>query len=210
MNSSHRWGGMTLAEWRTRWSLNLRLHPTLPRVKPVRQKRVLQLWPLAHHQVLLVHQGAANEVAENKNQPLGQTAGVGDNQSLAAARWVPNHPVQLMELNLYMHNYYEFACFEPRITLVGLYQCSLEYSWSPRAGGLCKPPSPVQMIVQTCACANPPSQVPQPLQLGNLTKTPLTLSRAWHHGLHPAQVVGEHLGGFELEENLIRLKKSPQ
>ena len=93
---------MTLAEWRTRGSLTLRLHPTLPRVKPVRQKRVLQLWPLAHHQVLLVHQGAANEVAENKNQPLGQTAGVGDNQSLAAARWISNHPVQLMELNLYM------------------------------------------------------------------------------------------------------------
>ena len=100
MNSSHRWGGMTLAEWRTGGSLNL--HPTLPRVKSVRQERVLQLWPLAHHQVLLVHQGAANEVAENKNQPLGQTAGVSDNQSLATARWISNHPVQLMELNLYM------------------------------------------------------------------------------------------------------------
>ena len=51
-----------------------------------------------------------------------------------------------MELYLFDTNRGDKGCslqtFAAKVTLVGLYQCSLEYSSNPRAAGLCKPPSP--------------------------------------------------------------------
>ena len=54
-----------------------------------------------------------------------------------------------------------------------------------------------------------------PVQLGvlfqpeswRLVQASLTQPGAWHHRLHPAQVVGEHLQHFEFEQ---KLKRSPQ
>ena len=145
MHSSHGWGGMTLTERRILRDWNLCLHPTLlPVLKSVGVERLFKHWSTGHHQVLLVDDGAADEVAEDEDQPLGQAAGFGDNQGLGTARWVSNHPVQLMELHLLnMHaGMIRLQTFASKVTLVGLYQCSLEYSSKPRAAGLCKPPSP--------------------------------------------------------------------
>ena len=98
MHSSHGWRGVTLAEGRTLGNWNF--HPALSVVKSVGEERLFKRWSTGHHQVLLVDEGAANEVAEHEDEPLGQGAGVGDNQSLGTAYWVSNHPVQLMELHL--------------------------------------------------------------------------------------------------------------
>ena len=54
-----------------------------------------------------------------------------------------------------------------------------------------------------------------PVQLGvlfqpescRLVQASLTQPGAWHHRLHPAQVVGEHLQHFQFDE---KLKRSPQ
>ena len=97
MYSSHGWRGMTLAEGRTLGGWNLCL---LSVVKSVREERLFKHWSTGHHQVLLVDERAANEVAEDEDESLGQAAGVRDNQSLRTADWVSNHPVQLMELYL--------------------------------------------------------------------------------------------------------------
>ena len=134
---------MALAERRTWEDWNLSLHPrTLPFFKSVGEERLFKLWPTAHDQVLLEHEGAANEVAEDEDQPLGQAAGVCDDQGLGAACWVPNHPVQLMELYLLTTGMTRLHEFAVKITFVGLYHCNFEYSSSPSAAGLCKPPSP--------------------------------------------------------------------
>ena len=101
MPSSHSWGGMALAERRTLGDWNLSLHPSaLPFFQSVGEERLFKLWPAGHDQVLLEDEGAADEVAENENQPLSQTAALCDNQSLGTPCWVSNHPVQLMELHL--------------------------------------------------------------------------------------------------------------
>ena len=100
MHSSHSWRGMTLADGRTLGDWILCLHPALSVVKSVGEERLFKRWSTGHHQVLLVDEGAANEVAEHEDEPLGQAAGVGDNQSLGTAYWVSNHSVQLMELYL--------------------------------------------------------------------------------------------------------------
>ena len=73
----------------------------LPVVKSIGKERLLELWPTGHCQVLLVDERATNEVAEDEDEPFGQTTRLCNNQSLGTSRWVSDHPVQLMELHLF-------------------------------------------------------------------------------------------------------------
>ena len=103
MHSSHSRGGMALAERRAWGDWNLSLHPRALLVfQSVGEERLFEHWLSGHHQVLLVDEGAADEVAEHKDESLRHAAGFCDNQGLGTARWVSNHPVQLMELHLYV------------------------------------------------------------------------------------------------------------
>ena len=167
---------MALAERRTWGDWNLSLHPRALLVfQSVGEERLFELWPAAHDQVLLEDEGTSDEVAEDEDQPLGKAARVCDDQGLGTARWVPNHPVQLMELHLYIH-------------CIGMiaYICSQDHlGWVV--------PVQLRILFEPKCCW--------------LVQTSLTQPCAWHHRLHPAKVVGQHLQSSWFEEEDFKFEK---